>query len=481
MSKSKNSIPILTFSDDSQWPLLHDGQHTIGRADCDIIIDADGILPRHAVMVSAGTRVMIKPENQAPITVNGQAIESMVVLNEGDEVHLVGSISFRLEISMRTAVPETSFPKRSTEDNPFDFGEPLFSSEQEDKPSQPVQSSDDNAVDTQLEEDEKQPYTESEREGNGRESVETSGGLTDDEEPLEAISRGDGAAGEVEQVGFTAYYPREYPADKRGSIIVYAHLQNAVVDISLDVERFKEDLGGIVPRPRNAKQWTEITPGTPVTIQIECESLDFDPPLLTRKWDDEWVRFHFDFKIPSTLIDEQILFHVSILVHSIEVARIPNCVMEIIDEKVDSEEVHIGDSNPLANARIVHNDATLYHRIFVSYSRRDTVIVEAYRFAQQALGNDVFMDTYSIRTGENWQVALAKAIENADIFQLFWSEESAKSKNVRDEWEYALKSRCTDDDCSGFIRPVFWVNPLPVTPPEQLKHLHFRYVPLEEE
>jgi hypothetical protein len=119
----------------------------------------------------------------------------------------------------------------------------------------------------------------------------------------------------------------------------------------------------------------------------------------------------------------------------------------------------------------------MYQRVFVSYSRKDKAVVETYRLAQLAIGNDVFMDTYSIRVGENWQAALAKAIDEADIFQLFWSELASQSDNIRDEWDYALNHRCPDTRCESFIRPVFWEQPMPAPPPE-LVHLNFRYVPL---
>ncbi|MDQ7027464.1 MAG: toll/interleukin-1 receptor domain-containing protein [Anaerolineae bacterium] len=86
------------------------------------------------------------------------------------------------------------------------------------------------------------------------------------------------------------------------------------------------------------------------------------------------------------------------------------------------------------------------------------------------------MDSYSIRSGEHWQAALATAIDESDIFQLFWSENSSTSTNVRHEWDYALKYKCADNHCVGFIRPVYWQQPLPPPPPE-LGHLNFRFVP----
>jgi hypothetical protein len=85
-----------------------------------------------------------------------------------------------------------------------------------------------------------------------------------------------------------------------------------------------------------------------------------------------------------------------------------------------------------------------------------------------------------VAKGEDWRSALASAIDQSDIFQLFWSDNSAGSPNVRDEWEYALQHKCPETRCVGFIRPVCWNDPIKPSPPEELGHLNFKYVPLDE-
>jgi hypothetical protein len=55
---------------------------------------------------------------------------------------------------------------------------------------------------------------------------------------------------------------------------------------------------------------------------------------------------------------------------------------------------------------------------------------------------------------------------------LFWSENSSKSEYCRQEWQYALQLKRGE----GFIRPVFWQEPIP-TPPEELSDIHFDFAP----
>jgi hypothetical protein len=166
------------------------------------------------------------------------------------------------------------------------------------------------------------------------------------------------------------------------------------------------------------------------------------------------------------------MVRISVMVSGIEIAHI-NCAMNIVQTIQQHQEQ---PDNPLRAARLATKTAKLYDRIFVSYSRRDTQVAEAYRLAQMAIGNDVFMDSYSIRVGEDWRAALATAIDEANIFQLFWSSNAAESENVQHEWDYALKYKCPDQHCVSFIRPVFWDKPMP-QPPEPLSHLNFRFVP----
>src|SRR5690606_20051723 len=81
----------------------------------------------------------------------------------------------------------------------------------------------------------------------------------------------------------------------------------------------------------------------------------------------------------------------------------------------------------------------LYRAIFCSYSRKDTEIIERVERAYKALGLDFLRDVVTIKSGQHWNDELLRMIERADIFQLFWSDASAASPYVRQEWEYALK------------------------------------------
>jgi hypothetical protein len=69
--------------------------------------------------------------------------------------------------------------------------------------------------------------------------------------------------------------------------------------------------------------------------------------------------------------------------------------------------------------------------------------------------------------GRNGTPRLLLMIDQADVFQLFWSTNAQTSGYVREEWTHALELHRPE-----FIRPVHWEEPMP-TPPQELAHIHF--------
>ena len=284
----------------------------------------------------------------------------------------------------------------------------------------------------------------------------------------------------LKPIFFSAYYPREAKIERKNGLYVYAHLEDALAAIQKDVEKFKEELGGSVPQPRTAKQSAQIAENTPITLIPESDTLQFEPKSLTKRWREPFTRFDFDFFPSADLVDETAFVRVSVQIGGIEIASI-KCGIEVVEAKAIPVSLPITDENPLVSARFATQQAETYRKIFISYSRKDSQVARAYQMAQLAMGNEVFLDIDSLRAGENWQAALARAIDSADIFQMFWSSSYAESEYCRYEWDYALRYRCPDQKCEGFIRPVYWVNPMVVAPPAELGHLNFKYVPFMTE
>ena len=134
-----------------------------------------------------------------------------------------------------------------------------------------------------------------------------------------------------------------------------------------------------------------------------------------------------------------------------------------------SEEAEDAATKPPAPEK---SDAGVYVAVFPSYSRNDVKIVERIEKAVLSLGFGYLRDVMTLRSGQVWREELLKKIEEADVFQLFWSEKSKASQYVRMEWEHALGL-----NRAQFVRPVFWETPMP-QPPDELGQLHFASIDL---
>src|SRR5260370_13415135 len=114
-------------------------------------------------------------------------------------------------------------------------------------------------------------------------------------------------------------------------------------------------------------------------------------------------------------------------------------------------------------------------KVLDSYSHDDQKIVETIEahLRDAHLGIDYLRDATRLRSGEVWSEELMRMIKDADMFQLFWSTNSMTSPFVKQEYQYALSLKVPH-----FVRPVYWENPFPEKPeqnlpPEALRRLHF--------
>jgi hypothetical protein len=274
----------------------------------------------------------------------------------------------------------------------------------------------------------------------------------------------------------SAYFPAEISRSASFRIYVYVyeqgHLSSVLRDARTSSAMSLADHVLLSSTPQSLK----LVPGSPITVVSESRAGRCEPSSITRIWNKVpylargWIDFAFDFENDQDSTTSIIECHFSIQIHCIEIARL-------------SVQVQLTGDSPTPSAssvgpRFCNESAAPYQRIFVSYSRKDLEVIEVYRAAQLALGNELFIDTYSLPPGGDWRQEIARAIGVSDIFQLFWSEHSARSQHVREEWSHALSCKQPQSQGEGFIRPVYWIRPMPAPPPAELEHLNFRYVDL---
>lgn len=263
----------------------------------------------------------------------------------------------------------------------------------------------------------------------------------------------------LDEISFTAMYPKEGAVEKWHTLLVYTHLLSATGEVRKDLKRFHDQLPN--PKEVRASVTTQIARGTEIVVIPSCSGITFNPEKVSFRWLEDYHREEFRFRIDNSLINDatngQINFYVGpIIVGTLKLAMLVNDTET--SELVNNEE----------HGRMYHQDD-----IFVSYSHKDSPVVLACKRAYQALGFNVLIDIDTLRSGQVWDEELKKMIKRANIFQLFWSQNSSESEYCKSEWQYALKCKKQE----GYIRPVYWKLPMP-TPPPELDHIHFDYIEL---
>jgi len=264
---------------------------------------------------------------------------------------------------------------------------------------------------------------------------------------------------EKEEVNFSAFYPKEVKVEKWHTLLVYTYVPTVLESVRKDAGKFKDEIGEI----RESKpSTTQLARGTEITIVPSCEGVTFNPDRVTFQWLENQHRAQFRLRADASLANMAGNAQVTIYVGPLIVG---NLMMGILFNETEADPGAVRSEE--VSARMYLQDD-----IFISYSHRDTDVVVNCKKAYEALGHNVLIDFETLRSGQKWNTELMRMIERSNIFQLFWSENSSQSAYCRQEWQYALQLKRDE----GFIRPVYWKEPIPV-PPDELSDLHFDFAP----
>jgi hypothetical protein len=269
-------------------------------------------------------------------------------------------------------------------------------------------------------------------------------------------------------VQFTVYRPRVARPERTERLVAFAHKSEEyeedgrLVDPAAEVARLAEevlgDLSGQVTTTQDAD--APIARGDVLRLVPVVPGVRFNPVALEFQWLRGVHREVFEFTAGRELDGQTVTGRLSVYVGLRLVADVTLRI------RVDSTA---GDAAQEASR------GRVYGKVFPSYSHQDAVVVAQIAAAAQTLGHEYLRDVDRLRAGQDWQRELERYIEQADVFQLFWSPASMMSPHVHHEWDYALSLNRPD-----FVRPVYWQEPRPSAPPNlpppELDRLHFAYL-----
>jgi TIR domain len=275
-----------------------------------------------------------------------------------------------------------------------------------------------------------------------------------------------------EDVRFTVYRPQVLHAERWASLLVFAHKTTPVVepgrppaDPIAEVEaRARAHFSG-TPPPQIAEDARQpLMRGTRLRIVPDLPGIWCNPQDAELEWWEPVHEVSFRLLAGPELAGTVVRGAVRIW-----------CGLLIIGEV--SVAIPIAPGGLVGDSALVPEPGIRYRKIFPSYSHRDGAVVANFAEYAQAFGDQYLQDVLVLRSGEEWDPRLLELIDEADLFQLFWSRHSMRSPHCRQEWEHALALRRRQ-----FVRPVYWEEPLPADPgrglpPAALQALHFQKVP----
>ena len=276
-----------------------------------------------------------------------------------------------------------------------------------------------------------------------------------------------------ENVQFTVYRPRAIEPEKWYTLLAITHLSELPDDAAKDdvhpkveVERMARGILGA-----DVQAYRDITADSKqalpregiLTFIPDFQNITFVPDRQSFLWKGKTHPIEFSLSTPKELEGETIRGCVRVY-----------WAMVLLAEINLSIEVNGTKANQYQNTLSEPTSFSPYRRIFASYSHSDSLIVDQFEHFAASQGDEYLRDIRDIRAGEVWNDRLEELIRQADVFQLFWSSNSMRSRFVQQEWEYALSLKR-----SNFIRPTYWEEPMPVDqerglPPEVLLALQFK-------
>jgi TIR domain len=276
---------------------------------------------------------------------------------------------------------------------------------------------------------------------------------------------------EREPVRFHALWHRSIQVEEWKPLLVYMYsgwrgLEGARTDFQRRMTASFEQYG-------NSMAAAAVQRGAEITILPELTGFMFNPPSAKILWLEEWHCIEFRMQTLRELRSQEVdrvSGRVAFFVGPLLIAE-TELTVEVLASIPDSEVgTRSSQAHSYSSDFLSEISSFVYRTIFVSYSHRDSAIVQQLERAYRAIGDSYLRDVNILRSGEEWNHALLSKIPSADVFQLCWSHAAKQSPYVEQEWRYAVRVKRPN-----FIRPMYWEKPMP-EPPAELDHIHFTFV-----
>jgi hypothetical protein len=251
--------------------------------------------------------------------------------------------------------------------------------------------------------------------------------------------------------GYIFSKPREVAPEVWDRLLVFIALNTAEATALVEVTA-AERLQRRSDQFRSARAPTRKTlkPGTRFTISPNLPGFRFDPVSITTGWTSDVQCHEFRVRAEDSSPGRAARGQITILEGPLLRGEIPLTVLVRQVRQRTPDWSHFTDERVVA-----------FRDTFPAYSTRDKLVERACETAMAAGGDRFVSDVRKVRAeAKEANPKLLELIEQADVFQLFWSKNAAESQQVEREWRHALTLRVTRPN---LIRLVYWTaEPYPI-------------------
>ena len=267
-------------------------------------------------------------------------------------------------------------------------------------------------------------------------------------------------AADVDPVDCTVFAPPTAQAGESILVQVYAHMPDQgdqVVQLAQEADETARRLGF-----RSLE--VEIPRGTKLQIELTLPGVEIEDSIQQVVWRGRATSVQFAVDLPRTQPPGNLIGRVAVYRDGTPIGHVR------FKLEVTAGERPLMQSMPPVP---LGDEAKRYSQAFLSYAMKD--LNEVMKRVQMLARCHIsfFQDILSLEPGERWERKLYEHIDDCDVFMLFWSTASKESKWVRQEYEYALKRKGTDDSAPPEIVPILLEGPPIPLPTPELSHIHF--------
>ena len=296
-----------------------------------------------------------------------------------------------------------------------------------------------------------------------------------------------------DNVQFTVYRPNVVQPARWYPMLAFAHIAERRPETPLATPDPLEQVKALAARALGEDPTGYGTPradarsGVPreglLTFVPEVDGIEFNPRSVSFEWREDVHQQNFRLYAPGNRVGTVCRGQLTVFLGAFLLADVDLAIRVAMTPPPPPAPMGLAMTSAAARkapstSRPATSDigvvtAHPYRKIFPSYSHKDLAIVHQAEVYGRALGDVYLRDRLALRSGEQWDERLLELIDEADVFQLFWSHNSMNSPYVRREWEHAIGL-----GRPSFVRPTYWEVPMPRSsrpqlPPNDLDKLHF--------